>query len=96
MIGWWLWNGVNQRRGWCLWLRLGMRKHSLGQGWRLRMDLGLRLLLYLNRGVVGRVLELGGSRSVLTEATGLSGAVDLTQSVQCFTLSVLQQVGLAL
>lgn len=42
------------------------------------------------------MLELGGSCSVLTETTGLSGTVDLTQSVQGFALGVLQQVGLAL
>lgn len=42
------------------------------------------------------VLELGGSCSVLTEATGLSGTVDLTQRVQRLALGVFQQVGLAL
>lgn len=42
------------------------------------------------------VLELWGSCSVLTEATGLGGTVDLTQVVQRLALSVLQQVCLAL
>lgn len=42
------------------------------------------------------MLELGGSGSVLTETTGLSRTVDLTQRVERLTLGVLQQVCLAL
>lgn len=73
---------------------------SLGlvQWWRLQVGLGLRLLLHLDLlWLVARmVLELGGSGTVFTEATGLSCTVNLTQSVQCLALSVLQQVCLAL
>lgn len=42
------------------------------------------------------MLELWGSCSILTETTGLSGAVDLAQSVQCLALGMLQQICLAL
>lgn len=68
------------------------------QWYRLWVGLGLRLLLHLDLLwlVVRMVLELWGSCSVLAETTGLSCTVDLTQSVQCLTLSVLQQVCLAL
>lgn len=68
------------------------------QRWGLWVGLGLRLLLYLDllRLVVRVVLELGGCCSVLTEATGLSCAVDLSQGVQCLALGVLQEVCLAL
>lgn len=70
---------------------------GLVQRWGLQVGLGLRLLnLGLLWLVVRVVLELGGSCSVLTETTGLSGAVDLTQCVQSLALGVLQQVGLAL
>lgn len=74
---------------------------SLGlmQRWGLWVGLSRRLRLYLDllRLLVVRVvLELGGRRSVLTEPTGLSCTVDLTQSVQGLALSVLQQVRLAL
>lgn len=73
---------------------------SLGlmQRWGLWVGLSRRLLQYLDllRLVVRVVLELGGRRSVLTEPTGLSCTVDLTQSVQGLALSVLQQVCLAL
>lgn len=42
------------------------------------------------------MLQLRGRRSVLAEAAGLSGTVDLTQRVQRLALGVFQQVGLAL
>lgn len=67
---------------------------------RLWMGLRLRLLLLLHldlqRLVVRMMLELWGSGSVFTEATGLSCTVDLTQRVQCLALGMLQQVCLAL
>lgn len=60
--------------------------------------LGLRLLLYLDLLWlwVRMVLELWGSISVFTKATGLSCTVNLTQGVQCLVLRMLQQVCLAL
>lgn len=98
-------NSLNRReRNWWLGMLLGERVVislrcclRLGQVrcGRLRVRFGLRLLLHLD---LRRrmVLELWGGCAVLTEATGLSCTVDLTQRVQRLTLSVLQQVGLAL
>lgn len=68
--------------------------------WRRRLQLmhvGVLLLQLRQRRLVeGMVLQLRGRRSVLAEAAGLSGTVDLTQRVQRLALGVFQQVGLAL
>lgn len=91
-----------------LWLGLGLGfSQVLGQGLGLGLGLGLRLEMVRLGWMVGlglvlglrlqwRVLELRGGSSVLAQATGLGGTVDLTQSVQSLTLSVLQEVRLTL
>lgn len=63
----------------------------------LLLHVDVLLLRQQQRRLVERmVLQLWGRRSVLAEATGLGGTVDLTQRVQRFALGMFQQVGLAL
>lgn len=83
--------GVRMSLRWNLGLDFGLIKRM-----RLWVELGWRLLLYLQWLVLRMVLQLWGSCSIFIEAAGLSCIVDLTQSVQCLALGMLQQVCLAL